>query len=280
MTIQEVTDKVSGIAVKKFGCSISFTRVTKDIYSDILTRNLGAQFIIVNPDILLPVYIDDDIFGVISIHDGANLDFLSLNNVQEFAADTLKEFIINQETLRRTKIEEARLEAQQISNNVLPLRKMQQEIILESAEDPQSNMISYIGLLNGNETRTHKMAVDLHDILNRRGFLPFLEMNFSANTIHDELLTMGRVTLYISEVSNLEPQIQLELAKYLKQYHLKKTPLFVFGSQFSFEQIKESKIVSDELLEIIAHNSIDISMLEFATRSDLKDYFQNLVGLN
>ncbi len=285
VNILEATDKISQISSKKFGVQISFVRINIDTEKDeVISRNMGAQFVISNPDVLLPVYVQSELFGIIRIHGGAILDAISLNNVQEFAECTLKEFIIKEETLRRTKILESSLEAQKISKNVVPLGKRWTASVIpfQSAfkDVPTTPTVSHVGLLNGKAPKAHKLAVDLHDMFDRNGFLPFLELNFETASFSEEILTLGRSTLFVSEITKLSNDQQVLIAQYLKQYHLFKSPLFIFASEFSFEQLKAGNQIIEELFELVAHNSIDISIIEFATKSELKDYFQNLIGLN
>src|SRR5690606_19311743 len=127
MNILDATNKIARIAQKKFGCNINFTRLKSltgenpDLDVSIIERNFGAQFIIANNDVLIPVYIEYELFGIIKLEGAAHLDALRLQNLQDFAEGTLKEFIVKEETLRRTRIMESSLEAKKVSNNVLPI---------------------------------------------------------------------------------------------------------------------------------------------------------------
>ncbi len=129
MNILDATNKIARIAQKKFGCNVNFTRLSSltgespDFDVTIIERNFGAQFIISNNDILIPVYVQYELFGIINLEGAAQLDALRLETLQDFADSTLKEYIIKDETLRRTKILESSLEGQKMSTNVLPITK-------------------------------------------------------------------------------------------------------------------------------------------------------------
>lgn len=293
MNILDATNKIARIAQKKFGCNIHFTRLTSltgekpDLDVSVIERNFGAQFIIANNDILIPVYVQHDLFGIIKLEGAANLDTLRLQTLQDFAESTLKEFIIKDETLRRTRIMESSLEAQKICDNVVPIYRTSQQDAMISFQrklngeiEEAGTTIGHIGLLHASNSKAHKIAIDLHDVLDRRGFLPFLDLNWNKETFTEELLALGRSTLFVSEVAKLNFEQQNMIVQFLRQYHVFSSPLFIFASELTYEKLVNNGQIMTELLDILSHNSIDASMIEFASKSELKDYFHNLLKIN
>ncbi|MES2769418.1 MAG: hypothetical protein V4596_09760 [Bdellovibrionota bacterium] len=296
MNIFEATTKVSKIAEQKYGCSVEFVYFGQnadhndDSYNSVfetIQRNVGAQFVIAKGAILVPVYVDGEIFGSIVIKDGMNVDPLNFEDLHIFLDTTLKDFIIKKEKLRRIKIEESIIKANKMkesSSNVIPLFKnMNDDIVLSltrSYEEKTTDIEtkndkvwrSALFLTGGDYTQTRAIAHDIHSLLNRNAFVPYSVLEMNSPRFSENLPSLGRISIYIPEILDLSQNEAAEIFNFIKNLSSREHPFFIISSQKSFDEIQKEALLDPELI-----SALKLFHLEFQGKSNLKDFYSLLL---
>jgi hypothetical protein len=297
MNIFEATTKVSKIAEQKYGCSVEFVYFGQNAdhndesYNSIfqtIQRNVGAQFVIAKGAILVPVYVDGEIFGSIVIKDGMNVDPLSFEDLHIFLDTTLKDFIVKKEKLRRIKIEESIIKANKIqeeNNNVIPLFKnANDEMILSLTKTYESKSVdtemdkneqswrSALFLTGGDYTQTRAIAHDIHSLLNRNSFVPYSVLEMNSPKFSENLPSLGRISIFIPEILDLSQGEVAEIFNFIKNHSHRENPFFIISSQKSFEEIQKEELIDPEFTEALKKFH-----LEFQGKSNLKDFYSLLL---
>lgn len=301
MNIFEATTKVSKIAEQKYGCSVEFVYFTHstdaesimndEAYSRIfetIHRNVGAQFVISQGAILVPVYVDGEIFGSIVIKDGMNVDPLNFEDLHIFLDTTLKDFIVKKEKLRRIKIEESLIKAYKNKiehSNVIPLFKNANDDIVISLSQSYAQKTSKdtldhneqawksaLFLTGGDYSQTRAIANEIHSLLNRNAFVPYSVLEMNSPKFSDNLPSLGRISIYIPEILDLSAPETAEIFNFIRNHSHKENPFFIISSQKSFDEITKEELLDPEFI-----TALKLFHLEFQGKSNLKDFYSLLL---
>lgn len=296
MNIFEATTKVSKIAEQKYGCSVEFVYfhdtddsvpTHDESYSGIfetIQRNVGAQFVIAQGAILVPVYIDGEIFGSIVIKDGMNVDPTNFEDLHIFLDTTLKDFIVKKEKLRRIKIEESLMKAYknkaiEETSNVIPLFKTANNDMVISltntqVENRESDQTwrSALFLTGGDYSQTRAIAHEIHSLLNRNAFVPYSVLDMNSPKFSENLPALGKISIFIPEILDLAPYETAEIFNFIKNHSHKNHPFFIISSQKSFDEIAKEELLDPEFIA-----ALKLFHLEFHAKSNLKDFYSLLL---
>lgn len=277
ISIFEATAKVSKITEQKYGCSVRFlyfdfdkklTEEHNELY-EIIEKNFGAQFVISKGRILVPVYIDSELFGCIKVEDGLCVDPSLFEDLHSFLDVTLKEFIVKKEKLRRIKIEESLLSAS--NQNVIPLFKNHPSFSLadyHKAEASSSGWQGALFLSGGDYSQTRTIALEIHSLLNRSSFVPYSSLEFQSSNFSSYLSELGKITIYIPEVIDLSDAESREFCTYIKNLSSKTSPFIILSSQKTLKELENENLLNPDLL-----SSLREFNLEFNTTSQLKNFY-------
>lgn len=288
MNIFEATTKVSKIAEQKFGCSVEFVYLgdqnkneekSFDSIFETIQRNIGAQFVIAQGSILVPVYVDGEIFGSIVIKDGMNVDPLNFEDLHLFLDSTLKDFIIKKEKLRRIKIEESIVKAQtNPTNNVIPLFKNAHDEVVISLTQREAALTendhawrSALFLTGGDYSQTRVIANEIHSLLNRNSFVPYSVLEMNSPKFSENLPALGRISIFVPEILDLSHDETAEIFNFIRNHSNKDHPFFIISSQKSFEEITKDQLLDPEFIA-----ALKLFHLEFQGKSNLKDFYSLL----
>src|SRR5690606_29876375 len=171
-------------------------------------RNAGAQFVIAQGAILVPVYIDGEIFGSIVVKDGMHVDPLNFEDLHIFLDSTLKDFIVKKERLRRIKIEESIIKAQETSNVIPLFKNHHEEVVISLKNTSPANEIDQawkaaLFLTGGDYSQTRAIAHDIHSLLNRNSFVPYSVLELNSPNFSNSLSQLGKITVFVPEILDL-----------------------------------------------------------------------------
>lgn len=270
MTIFEATQRVSNIVKSKFGCTVEFYYAPKfdtdkvdpkaEDYFAALTRNFGAKFVICKGAILIPVFVETEIFGCVEIKGGDLLDPNLYDELHNFLDSTLRDFIIKRELLRRLKIQESTL-LNQKSGNVIP--------IFKKKESEQNKMFNFVGhrneplksslFISGNDySRMRDLAVEIHDLMGRNSFVPYSILDFKRSFM-EEMAELGNITIFIPEITDL-PAYEIEdITNYLETNITPSCPFLIVSSQKSLEDLEREALIPEKLIEIFKRFRLELN---------------------
>lgn len=282
MNIFEATTKVSKIAEQKYGCSVEFVYYDDNESNseeyintfETIKRNAGAQFVIAQGAILVPVYIDGEIFGSIVVKDGMHVDPLNFEDLHIFLDTTLKDFIIKKESLRRIKIEESLIKAQ--SSNVIPLFKNSHEEIVMSlrnnaatnANESDKTWKAALFLTGGDYSQSRAIAHDIHSLLGRNSFVPYSILELNSPSFSESLSQLGKITVFVPEILDLAQSEIDEIFRYVQTCSNKEKPFFIISSEKAFDDIAKENLLEPEFVAALRSYH-----LQFQGKSNLKDFY-------
>lgn len=287
MNIFEATTKVSKIAEQKYGCSVEFIYYDKNNSEsnneeyintfETIHRNAGAQFVIAQGAILVPVYIDGEIFGSIVVKDGMHVDPLNFEDLHIFLDSTLKDFIVKKERLRRIKIEESLIKAQETSNVIPLFKNTNEEVVISLKNTSPANEIDQawkaaLFLTGGDYSQTRAIAHDIHSLLNRNSFVPYSVLELNSPNFSNSLSQLGKITVFVPEILDLSETETAEIFKYIQQCTNRDKPFFIISSEKSFEDITNENLLDPELI-----TTLRSFHLQFHGKSNLKDFYSLLL---
>ena len=278
MNIFDATLRVSKMMEQKYGCSVEFyyysqiqnQEIDKAVFETI-ERNLGAQFVIAQGKILMPIYIDGDLFGSIVVKEGSQIHPENFEEVHLFLDTTLKDFIVKKESLRRLKIEEACLKAQISETNIVPILK--NRMIADSKDfESESNYRSALFLTGGDYTNVREIALDIHSMLKRSSFVPYSVLDFNSPIFSENMPELGRITIFIPEILDLSKKEIQQIFEYIHNFSSQQNPFLIISSQRSVADIEKENLLEPEQIDHLKKFH-----LMLANSSGIKDFYNILL---
>lgn len=271
MTIFEATQRVSNIVKSKFGCHIEFhyspqyssqkANDTVVSYFETLNRNLGAKFVISKGVILIPIFVETEVFGCIEIKGGDLLNPDLYDDLHILLDSTLRDFIVKTELLRRLKIEEASLVNHQ-ENNVIPIfkKKDTNEVknifnFISHKEEPLKTAL----FISGNDySRMRDLAVDIHSLMSRNSFVPYSVLEIKGSFM-EEMANLGHISIFIPEIIDL-PAYEIEdITHYLDKNITPSCPFLIISSQKSLDDLEKESLIPDKLVQILKRFHLELN---------------------
>lgn len=269
MNIFDATVRVSKIMEQRYGCSVEFHYYNqeaevgpKSSIFEIIERNFGAQFVIAQGQIVVPIYIDEKLFGSVVVKENSQINPDDFEEIQMFIDTTLKDFIIKKESLRRLKIEESCLNAVFNQTNVVPMIRNKFSLYFsDDTQDEKGDNQEFLTIENkgpfgqalfltgGDYSQTREIAFDIHSLLKRNSFVPYSVLDFKSQLFSENLPGLGRVTIFIPEILDLSPKEREQVFEYIHNYASKKFPFLILSTQKSLSEIEAEKLLDPQQLE-------------------------------
>jgi hypothetical protein len=125
-----------------------------------------------------------------------------------------------------------------------------------------------------------KMAIEIHDFSKRYAFLHFSELSSEARIHSSALSELGAVSIFIPEVSALEPRETACILKYLENFRTVHGPQFIGGSLFSSEYFQYGSLESQDLVKrlSVAHLRMKRKFSYYKKKGLLEFLFDGLTG--
>lgn len=132
-------------------------------------------------------------------------------------------------------------------------------------ESPQllSNLIYFYG---HDAQRNRRAAFMLHEMTGRWAFAPFEDLRSSVSST-DDLVKLGALTLYISDVRALDPASQELLVEYLSVPRSSQCPLILIGGFADPDELTRDGVLSSAILAEIAVNSLELDRIPLKDKS-------------
>ncbi len=271
MTIFEATQRVSNIVKSKFGCHIEFhyapqfstQKVNDSIVShfETLSRNLGAKFVISKGVILVPIFVETEVFGCIEIKGGDLLNPDLYDDLHILLDSTLRDFIVKKELLRRLKIEEAALLSHQ-ANNVIPIFKKKENCdaknifnFISHRDEPLKTAL----FISGNDySRIRDLAVDIHSLMSRNSFVPYSILEIK-NSFMEEMAQLGHITIFVPEIIDLPAYEVEDITNYLEKNITPSCPFLIISSQKSLDDLESEALIPEKLIQILKRFHLELN---------------------
>lgn len=116
--------------------------------------------------------------------------------------------------------------------------KIEEEIFEASIK--KSQLVSnFIHLEGSQSVLTKKVALQLHELTHRWGFVPFSDIKAQVNS-GLELASLGAMTIYVEDVSTLTGEEQALLVEYVSSPRSDEEPLIITTSHLTMKDLKNS----------------------------------------
>lgn len=166
------------------------------------------------------------------------------------------------ETMEQRREDMTRLNAklaqtvEEIPSNVIPLRRPS----ARAPEVPDRRWVLRLDCLIESKylSEIHKMAMELHAHSGRYAFVEYRDLDAEQRLQLPELLSLGAITLFVSDLTNLSPAEQ-EVLLQLVQTETVQRPLVMAGALMPFADMRGEPGVNLELLTLLARAYIKLS---------------------
>jgi len=275
MGFDQVVKKVSSIIENQYGCKLEVvlarTSPKKSTLLDVSYRNRKARAVVSGVDLVIPLTVSGDFLGAAVARGGARLKIETMNRVIEIVHMILGQAL---KTMDRSELlieTESKLAPVELPPNVISLNKYRSRKRTSPGLAKRKNAFSTptpLYLEGDKNFPYHKLAVDIHNKSNAHSFVSWLDLDPNSISKISDLKEMGRVTIFIPEVSKLSPNHQLLLLEYLKEARRLNLPSVIAISTISLEQLHKSSKISKALFQQLLRIRIRINPM-FKRRVDL-----------
>lgn len=141
-------------------------------------------------------------------------------------------------------------------------------------EEPEANQLvtQIIHLSSKNENALRKMAHQIHEMIHRWAFVPFQDIAAQVNSVSD-LLKLGAMTIYVSDIEKLDPKLQVILADYISEERSDQEPLIISTSGLEAAELEKCETLNPILRDEIMINTFDVDRAPFSY-SQLKEVIE------
>ena len=149
---------------------------------------------------------------------------------------------------------ESYIESLTVPENVIFLADVKQrrrQKLREFGLDHENLLGRPVFVQSDREEDLQKIAVDIHRELGSVGFVPWFALDQTALNSVDSLKELGPVTIFVSELEDLDVEQQILVEKLLVENVSETVPQFIFGSQKSLVELLSAKSVSEGLARIL-----------------------------
>jgi hypothetical protein len=250
---------MSRLIEKEFGCSVSYLAMDGvgekyPEHLEIAFRNQGASRIYSGADVIIPIHRIDGMIGVAVLVGGFNVRSVHLEKLDKILSDAF---------LRAYNGEPVSESVQQLENYIESLTVPENVIFLSDVRQKRRRKLREFGLdhetLLGRPVFVHsnrredlqKIAVDIHREMGSVGFVPWFALDQASLNSVESLKELGPVTIFVSELEELDSEQQGLVEKLLNESSNAKIPQFIFGSQKTLVELLTSNTVSEGLARIL-----------------------------
>jgi len=255
---QQKLTQINNILQSKFGKTIDFL----SLYSVGEYRETDYNYRIRNEKAFFQVsYNEVPYLGAISMSNCEGLNAEDLSGINELINLMMGPVLYEQylknkgESLTHELMNEQNQKVESIFTQSINSESSEGSILQPIAQQIHFNSI--------NASRSLKAALDLHHLLEFGSFLRFEGLQGSLMRAQ-ELLEMGRMTLFVSEIKDLNlnhVDLLVDYSNLVKKFDYKDIPLLITASQFSKEDLFSQSQLSESQLNILLQFEIHLDRL-------------------
>lgn len=289
-----------------YNCSLKFINFNDASPSTELLQSLmyKNQPIQLNQNVYLPLYQEELLMGAVEVTPQAPpLTALQISRLQQILPTLVEATLESLENLENLdKLEKTIYLGSQnelSANNIIPLesyrRKRSLPPLPNSFLSPRPKVAFTIPCLI--EARCSKdilrMALELHDLSHRLAFVS-LDALFvsttdaptskitSSSAYSTELHSLENISVFIPEISNLDPSQQELLLHFFEQTRTKSSPQIISGTTQSYAELLKTPQINSKLLSHlrVAYLKMDQPFEEYKKYGVLDFFYDSLVGTN
>lgn len=244
--------KLKSIVQNRFGKGLEIRRL-----SVLKAMEPESEFFFKNQDMIIPIYQDQTYLGTAVVADGKDIDkeqvhtLLSLvrmtlvptlysyyQNVQENNLKIIESISLDNLNSLDSKYDDFGMKSESAKEVI-------QDISFES--DVTMQVVSNVLHLNGINELILKVAHQIHELTHRWAFVPFKDLNIQFSSI-EELKKLGAMTIFISDLNQLNYDQQMVIADYQKLGVNDSHPLLVVGTTETLEELANNPKITADLL--------------------------------
>ncbi len=219
--------RLANMMKERFDTNITFTDFTSRLrVADVkavtaVQRNPMASFIATDKDMVLPIRTESQLYGFITLFDGIYLKEAQLEQIRQVTDLLLTESCLLEDKAQRMKVVEHHIKTFNSLEDIIDLRtKMKdQEINFINPEIsiPHENLDSVFPILIESHSieDAQELAVEIHRTSNRTSFLTYESYIASELTSVEKIKSLGPITLFIPNLSEVPLDMQMTLESYL-----------------------------------------------------------------
>lgn len=137
----------------------------------------------------------------------------------------------------------------------------------------QPHLLSNLIYFHGHDTqRARRAALMLHEMTGRWAFAPFEDLSANIHSVLD-LVKLGAMTLFVSDVNALDPKTQDMLVDYLSVPRSAESPLILIAGSADPEELTRQGRLSPAIMAEISINSLELDRIPLKEKS-LRDVLQ------
>lgn len=263
MTVNKLVRKMSRLIEKEFGCSLNFIAHEdgaireasgEQEHQEIALRNIGAARIYSGADIIIPVRKGEMLIGSAVLVGGYNVRTVHVEKLEKILNDAFVKAYNGESLTDSVQQLESYIESLTVPENVIFLADVKQrrrQKLREFGLDHENLLGRPVFVHSDREEDLQKIAVDIHRELGSVGFVPWFALDQSSLNTVDSLKELGPVTIFVSELEDLDVEQQSLVEKLLNENHSETVPQFIFGSQKPLVDLLSAKSVSEGLARIL-----------------------------
>lgn len=192
-------------------------------------------------DFMVPMDWHGDNFATAVIRGGAELSKGEQSQIEDLVRMLIEPLIVSE------MIHSDRTPAPQVSN-VVPLFP---GIEIRIPQKEASTAL-VVGIETRNQTLAFQTAVDVHEFVGSWALLSFSDIESRIKTLND-LVDLGRSTLYVPEISELTQHQRELLAEFIKS-PLRRETVIIVSSQAPYLELETKGLVEAELAQALQVN--------------------------
>jgi hypothetical protein len=145
-----------------------------------------------------------------------------------------------------------------LPSNVIPLHRLRVSPAA-SREDDKRWLLKLDCLIESPElAEIHKMAFELHTQSRRYAFFKYHDLDRASRLNLSELLQLGAVTIYVSNIVDLSSQEQ-EVLRQLIAQDSKERPLLMVGARMPYSDLRSDPAIHLEFLALLSRAYIKLT---------------------
>ncbi len=253
---------MSRLIEKEFGCALTFTghRGFESLpdqnpeHLEVVLRNHGVTRIYNGVDVIVPVKIGDHTIGAATLLGGFNVRTVHMEKLEKILNDAFTRAYNGLSLSESVEQLESYIESLTVPENVIFLADVKQkrrQKLRSLGFNHETLLGRPVFVHSDHEGDLQKIAVDIHREMGSTGFVPWFALDQSALNSVESLRELGPVTIFVSELEDLDDEQQDLVEQLLNEDHNEKVPQFIFGSQKSLVELLTSNGVTQGLARIL-----------------------------
>jgi hypothetical protein len=262
MAVQSLVRRMSRLIEKEFGCTVLF--VGQNVFGvataeqcehlEIALRNQGAARIYSGADVVFPVKANEIVIGAAVLVGGFNVRSVHVDRLEKILNDAFSSAYTGGTLTNSVQELESYIESLTVPENVIFLADVKQkrrQHLREFGLDHENLVGRPVFVHASKEEELQKIAVDIHRELGSVGFVPWFALDQTSLNSVESLKELGPVTIFVSELEDLDSEQQQLVEKVLADNPHETVPQFIFGSQKTLMELMTSNGVTEGLAKIL-----------------------------